>query len=124
MRQAIGERLSVHQFKNQELRAAGFFEPIDRADVGMVQRGEELCFSTEAGNAFGIVRETLGEDLHGDVAIELRVARLVDLAHAARTESREDFVPAEPSAWGQRQGSCRDLRGLYAGVAPHKLTAA
>ena len=37
----------------------------------------------------------LREDLDGDVAVELRVARAVDLAHAARAERREDLVGTE-----------------------------
>ena len=37
----------------------------------------------------------LGQDLERDVAVEPRVARAVDLAHAARAEGRDDLVRAE-----------------------------
>ena len=36
-----------------------------------------------------------GQDLDGDVAIQLGVARAVDLAHAARAQGSDDFVWAE-----------------------------
>ena len=52
-------------------------------DVGMVQRGEHLRLALEAGEAFGIVGERLGQDFDRDVAIELRVARPIHLSHPA-----------------------------------------
>ena len=46
--------------------------------------------------------ERLGQDLDRDNAIETRVARFVDLAHAARAERRDDLVRAETGAGGKR----------------------
>jgi hypothetical protein len=45
----------------------------------MVQRGENLGFSPEAGQSIRIVREVFRQNLQRDVAIELRVARPIDL---------------------------------------------
>ena len=50
-------------------------EPVDRGDVGMVQRGERLGFALETRQAVGVLRERVGQDLDRDVAIELRVGR-------------------------------------------------
>ena len=47
--------------------------------------------------------------LDGDVAAEPRVARAVDLAHAAGPETGHDLVLPEPSA-------CRDVHALRAGT--------
>ena len=69
----------------------------------MIERGEDLRFALEAREAIGIVGEGLGQDLDRDVAIELRIARAIDLAHAAGPKGREDFVRAEASAWGEGQ---------------------
>ena len=44
--------------------------------------------------------ERLGQDLDRDVAIQLRVARAIDLAHAAGAERRQDLVRAEACAGG------------------------
>ena len=46
----------------------------------------------------GSAASVLGQDLDRDRAIEPRVARLVDLAHAARAEGGEDLVRAEAGA--------------------------
>ena len=58
----------------------------------MVQRREDLRFALEPRQALGIVRERVGQDLDRDVAIELRVAGPIDLAHAAGAEGGEDLV--------------------------------
>ena len=43
----------------------------------------------------------VGQDLDRDVAIQLRVARAIDLAHSACAQRREDLVDANPSAGSQ-----------------------
>ena len=48
-----------------------FLQPIDRADVRMIQRRENLRFSPEANEAFGIVCEAGRQGLQGDVAPSL-----------------------------------------------------
>ena len=68
------------------MRAVGFFEAVDGGDVRMVQRREHLRFAAEPREPIGIVGERVGQDLDRDVAIQLRVARAIDLAHAARAE--------------------------------------
>ena len=72
-------------------------------DVRMVQRREHLRFTAEPSNALGIVRDRGQEDLDRDVAIQLRVARAVDLAHSARANRRKDFVGTKASAGGKGQ---------------------
>ena len=68
---------------------------MNRGDVWMVQRGEKLRFALETRDALRVVDESVGQDLDRDVTTELRVARAVDLAHAARTERADDFIRAE-----------------------------
>ena len=68
----------------------------------MVQRGERLRFAREAGEAFRDQRKELGQDLDRDVAIELRIARAIDLAHAAPTELADHFISAQAGARSQR----------------------
>ena len=64
----------------------------------MVQRGERLRFALEARQPLGIGGEAVRQDLDRDVAIELRVARAIDLAHAAGANDRDDLVGAEAGA--------------------------
>jgi hypothetical protein len=58
----------------------------------MVQRGENLSFAFEAGEPVRIEGEHLWQNLERDVAIEFGVARAIDLSHAPRTDSGEDFT--------------------------------
>ena len=85
-----------------------------RRDVGMIQRGERLRFALEPRDPLGIGREQLGQDLDRDVAIELRVARAVDLAHPARAEGGENLVRSEASAGRKRHELFgEETSGLY-----------
>ena len=56
---------------------------------------EHLRFTTEAREAIGIVGNGRLQDLDRDLAIERRVAGLVDLAHPARADSRRDLIRAD-----------------------------
>src|SRR5205823_4543460 len=73
-------------------------DPIDGRDVGMIERGQRLRFAFEAGHAGGIFGEGRGQDLDGDVARELRIARAIYLAHPAGAERGDDFVRPQPSS--------------------------
>ena len=64
-------------------------------DVRVIQRGEHLRLALEAREAIGVGGERVGEDLQRDVATELRVARAIDLAHAAGADRGDDLVGAE-----------------------------
>ena len=66
----------------------------------MVQRGEGLGFALKPREPLGVGGERLGQDLDRDVAIQLRVARAIDLAHAAGAERGQDLVRAEAGAGG------------------------
>src|SRR5579859_4681058 len=61
----------------------------------MVQGGDGPRF------AFETLTEPVGGNLDGDIAIEARVPRPVDLSHAAFTEGRQNFVGAEFVAYGK-----------------------
>ena len=52
----------------------------------------------------------IGQDLDRDVATQPRVARAVDVAHAARANQRDDFIGAEPRAGGEGHGATLILR--------------
>ena len=81
--------LTLDQLHHQCARFSGRavpFEPVDVRDIRMVQRGECLRFAGEASQPLGVRREQFGQDLDRDAAIELRVARAIDLAHPAGAE--------------------------------------
>ena len=49
----------------------------------MIQGCQESSFTLEPGQAFLVLRESRGKDFDGDLSLQLRVLRTVDLAHAA-----------------------------------------
>ena len=77
---------------------------VQRADVGMIELRDRAGLAVEALAELRIGGERVRENLDRDRAIEARVARLVDLAHAAGAEGGEDFVRAEASAGLQCHG--------------------
>ena len=71
---------------------------VERADVRMVERRDRLApRARTAARSSGSAR-VRRQDLDRDGAVEPRVARLVDLAHAAGAERRDDLVGAEARA--------------------------
>ena len=70
----------------------------------MIQRRQHLRFTPESGQPVGIARERIRQHLERDVAIELRVAGAVDLAHAAGANGSDDLVRPKTRAWTQRHG--------------------
>ena len=67
----------------------------ERADVGVVQRGDGPRFALEP------FTELLSGDLDGDVAPGSRVVRAIDLSHAPGANLRGDLVRTETGAGGQ-----------------------
>ena len=58
----------------------------------MIQRSQQPRLALEAREPLAVGRERVGQDLDRDVAPEPRVARAIDLAHAAGTQERDDLV--------------------------------
>ena len=71
----------------------------------MVQAGEDLRLPREPGEAVRVVCEGVRQDLQRDLAVELRIGGLPDLAHAALAEQRGDVVVAEAGADVEGHGS-------------------
>ena len=46
-RQALGERLTLDQLENQPMNAVALLEPVDGADVRMIQRGQQPRLALE-----------------------------------------------------------------------------
>ncbi len=84
------------------------------AMLGWFSEARTLGFTLEAGQAVGISRKGVGEDLEGDIAVELRVGGLPDLAHPALTEEGSDVVVPEAGAGGQGHGLLGPNGSFYA----------
>ena len=80
--QPCRHRFALHQFHHQVVRA----NVVERADVGVVQRGNRARLALETG------AELLVSGLDGDGAAQSRVDRPKDFAHAAFAELAFDAV--------------------------------
>ena len=99
---------------------------MNRPDVRMIQRCQHLRFPFEPRQAIGIAGECRRQDLDGDVAIQLGIARPVDLAHAADAEQAVDAkhadLHADRASIDQAEGRgalsrrAIDQRGIRAGL--------
>jgi len=67
----------------------------------VIELRDRAGFTVESLMELRIGRKRRRQDFDGDDAIEPRVARFVDLAHAAGTECGLDFVGPEPRAGGK-----------------------
>ena len=80
---------------------------VQRADVGMIQRGDGAGFALEA------LTETLHRNFDGNVAVQASIASPVHLTHPAPADGSEDFMGAEgvppvrATASGCDYGRCR-----------------
>jgi hypothetical protein len=83
LRDPIGERRAIDELDHESFRRGGILDPINRSDVRMIERREQLRFALEAGEPFGIIRKRVRKDLEGNVASELGVPRAIHLAHPA-----------------------------------------
>ena len=97
--------------------APDIFDAVDCGDVGLVEAGEDLRLPREPGETVRISREGVWEDLQRDLAVELGVGGLPDLAHAALAEEGGDVVVPEAGAGTQRHLARyrRRLRLLWQG---------
>ncbi len=62
----------------------------------MVQRRQHAGFALETSQPVAVRCEPRGQNLDGDIAAKLRVARAIDLAHPAGAEQGRDLMNADP----------------------------
>ena len=94
-----GERHAVEQLHHDVDVAGVFLQLVDRDDVGMIEAGGRARFDVEALAAFFAVDHRRDHLLERDGAIEHRIVGLVDQAHPALAERRDDLVsPADHAA--------------------------
>ncbi len=78
---------------------------VDGQDVGVVERACSTRFLLKPSQPVGISREGVGQDFDSDFAAQARVTGPIHLAHATRTQGRDDFIRPEFSA-GRKPHLC------------------
>ena len=102
-RDALRQVVALDQLHHDRAHTAAFFEAVDVRDVRVIEGRERLRFAREPREPVGVTGERVGQYLERDIAIELRIARAVDLAHPAGADAGDDFVDAEARAGSERQ---------------------
>ena len=80
---ALAERLAIDHLHGDEAKVVMRADLVDVSDVRVMERRGRLRLLDEAVRELARVRATVVEDLDGHVALELVVARPVDLPHPA-----------------------------------------
>ena len=101
------ERYALYVFHDNEVNAVLTADVVQRADVRMIQAGDGFGLALEALTACHIVGEMRGKNLDGDRTLQSHITRLINLAHSARAERRDNFVGSELRARGQGHGWSR-----------------
>ena len=103
--QPLRQILTFDELHDEGVHAVRILEAVNVRDVRMVEGGEYLRLALKACEPVGVVRKQIRKDFDRDVAIELRVACAIDLAHSACADRRDDFVRAETSAGNKGHGT-------------------
>ena len=82
----VGERGAFDQLQDECPSPLGFLDAVDGGDVRVVEAGEDLGLPLEPSEPVRVSGEGVGQDLQRDLAVELRVGGLPDLAHAPLAE--------------------------------------
>jgi hypothetical protein len=94
----LGEALALDQLHRQEANAVVLLHRVEHHDARMIEARDRPRLALEAGEAIGIARERLGQQLERNLTPEPRVLRPIQLAHAARAERRDDLVGSNAGA--------------------------
>src|SRR5262245_56650979 len=97
-RDALGQRRTLDQLHHQRTRAFAFFETVNRRDVRVIERREDLRLASEAGQPVRVARDQWQQHLDRLVAIERRIASAIHLAHSAGAQGEADLVRSEAAA--------------------------
>ena len=93
--QPVAQRFTGEQLHHRVGRATVAADIVNRQDVGMRKRRDRLGLALEPRQRRRIVRNRGREHFDGDITIEARIARAIDLAHPAFAQLRQDAVRAK-----------------------------
>ena len=99
LRDAVGQRRSFDQLHHERRRTLGSFQAVDRRDVEMAQRSEDLCLALEPREPLTVGGERFRQDFDRDRPVQVRVGGAIDFTHPAHADLGADFVRAEAGAW-------------------------
>src|SRR5437016_11390551 len=100
--QTLRQRFTFETLHYQIVDSVLMTDVVQHADMWMIQVRDGFCFALEPLLVHRIRRKLRRQNLDGDTTLQPRITRAVHLAHAARTQWREDFVGPEFGARSKR----------------------
>ena len=94
IQRTTGDRTSDSAVQNSMAikRAILLADVVNRADVGVIQRGRGLGFALKTGKCLRIAGHLFGQKLEGDEAMQPRVFGLIHHTHTAAAEFLDNTV--------------------------------
>src|SRR5579863_2396592 len=98
--QALGDSLAFEILHDQEVGAVLSANVVERADIGMLERGNSFGFALHPLFQLRVRGQVRGQNFDGNSAVEAGVPRPIDLAHTTHAERGDDFIRTEFGASG------------------------
>ena len=119
----------VKKLHGDERLAVLLADVVDRADIGVIQRGRSLRFTLKAGERLWVSGNFIGKELESDEAMQSRVLSLIDHTHPAAPELLDDAVVRDCLAdhvrnmpWRKRR-QVNDSRRVVVGYFENLVTS-
>jgi hypothetical protein len=103
------ERTAVEQLRDEERYAIALAEIVQHEKIRMVDPSGGSCFAFEALAGVGVGKRRRRQHLDGDVALDARIVRPVNLAHTSSPDRRDDLVGAETETRRQARSRARRI---------------
>ena len=97
----VVERLALDVLHRDVVDAVALADVVDDDNVGVIEARSEPGLALETGEPLGVAAELGRQHLQRDGPIEPRIARAIDLAHAAASEDAGNLIHADTCARGQ-----------------------
>ena len=104
-RQPLFERLAFDELHDQKEPSIRFLEAVERRDIRMIERRDDLSLALETFPPLRVSRESFGQDFDGDLTLQLAVASAIDLTHTAHSDGRKDLVVPQATAYFEHHRS-------------------
>ena len=86
------QRAAIQEFHGDERFSIRLADVVNRADVGVIQRGSGLRFSLKARESLRVFRHIIGQEFQRNETVQPRVLSLVDDTHASAAEAFHNAV--------------------------------
>jgi hypothetical protein len=96
------DRRALDELHDDRARAIALLGPVNLRNERMVEGGEHSRFALETRQPIRVVDHRLGQDLDGDITIELGIARPIDFSQPPDAERALNLVRTEANAGAQQ----------------------